>query len=83
MIRTGGSLLKAAQVYKDAGALSIDAIATHGVLPGNAVETIRASGLFGCVVTTDSHPRAVALASEFLQVDSTASLLVEHLISNR
>ena len=83
MIRTGGSLLAAARVYRDAGAVSIDAIATHGVFPADSLAKIRSAGLLGRVVTTDSHPRAVALASEFLQVDSTAALLTEHLISNR
>jgi ribose-phosphate pyrophosphokinase len=83
MIRTGGSLLAAAKVYKDGGALSIDAIATHGIFPGDSLAKIRSSGLLGRVVTTDSHPRAVSLASEFLEVDSTAALLTEHLISNR
>ena len=83
MIRTGGSLLAAAQVYRDAGALSIDAIATHGLFPGDSLATIRASGLLGHIVVTDSHPRAVALRDDFLHVDSTQALLVEHLISNR
>jgi ribose-phosphate pyrophosphokinase len=83
MIRTGGSLIGAAQVYRDNGAVAIDAIATHGVFPADSLERIRKSGLFGHIVTTDSHPRSVALASEFLQVDSTATLLTEHLISNR
>ena len=83
MIRTGGSLIAAAQVYRDAGAVSIDAIATHGVFPGDSLAKIRTSGLLGQVVTTDSHPRARALACEFLQVDSTAVLLTEHLKSNR
>jgi len=35
------------------------------------------------IVVTDSHPRAMALRSAFLEVDSTATLLAEHLISNR
>jgi len=83
MIRTGGSLIQAAQVYKQAGATSIDAIATHGLFPGDSLEKIRKTGLFGHLVVTDSHPRAVALASDFLHVDSTATLLTEHLISNR
>jgi ribose-phosphate pyrophosphokinase len=83
MIRTGGSLINAAQAYKDAGAVTIDAIATHGVFPGGSLERIRNTGLFGKVVVTDSHPRAVALANTFLEVDSTANLLVEHLSSNR
>ncbi|HEY5947617.1 MAG TPA: ribose-phosphate diphosphokinase [Kofleriaceae bacterium] len=83
MIRTGGSLLAAAQVYKDAGAVSIDAIATHGVFPADSLAKIRSAGLLGRIVTTDSHPRAVSLRSEFLEVDSTAALLTEHLKSNR
>jgi ribose-phosphate pyrophosphokinase len=83
MIRTGGSLIAAAEVYRANGAVAIDAIATHGVFPADSLENIRKTGLFGHIVTTDSHPRAVALACDFLQVDSTAKLLTEHLISNR
>ncbi len=82
MIRTGGSLINAARAYRDAGAASIDAIATHGVLPGDSIDKIRATGLFGRVVVTDSHPRAHAQASDFLQVESVAPLLVEHLREN-
>ncbi|CAN5843932.1 ribose-phosphate pyrophosphokinase [soil metagenome] len=83
MIRTGGSLLGAAEAYRDAGATAIDAIATHGLFPGDSLAKLRASGLLGRIVVTDSHPRAVALADDYLQVDSTATLLAEHLISNR
>jgi ribose-phosphate pyrophosphokinase len=83
MIRTGGSLIGAARAYRDAGATAIDAIATHGVFPGDALAKLRASGLFGRIVTTDSHPRAVGLAGDFLVVDSTADLFVQHLIANR
>jgi ribose-phosphate pyrophosphokinase len=83
MIRTGGSLINAAQAYRDAGAVAIDAIATHGLFPGDSLERIRATGLFGRLATTDSHPRAAALAGGNLHVESTAQLLAEHLISNR
>jgi ribose-phosphate pyrophosphokinase len=83
MIRTGGSLLDAARAYRDAGAVAIDAIATHGLFPGTSIQKLRDSGLLGSVVTTDSHPRAVALQDDFLHVASTAKLLIEHLKSNR
>lgn len=83
MIRTGGSLMNAAAVYRDNGAAAIDAIATHGVFPGDSLEKIRKSGLFGKVVTTDSHPRASQLAGDFLRVESTASVLAQHLKNNR
>ncbi|CAN5294817.1 ribose-phosphate pyrophosphokinase [soil metagenome] len=83
MIRTGGSLINAAQAYRDAGAIRIDAIATHGLFPTDSLARIQATGLFGQVATTDSHPRAVALAGDYLQVTSIADLLAEHLKSNR
>jgi ribose-phosphate pyrophosphokinase len=83
MIRTGGSMLDAARAYRDAGAVSIDAIATHGLFPGESLAKLAASGLLGSIVVTDSHPRAAALAGDFLRVDSTAGLLIEQLISNR
>ncbi len=83
MIRTGGSLLNAAKAYRDAGAVAIDAVATHGLFPGDSLARIQQSGLLGRIFVTDSHPRAVALQNDFLHVDSTATLLAEHLISNR
>lgn len=83
MIRTGGSLINAAKAYKDAGAVSIDAVATHGVFPGDSLARIRASGLFGKIVVSDSHPRAVAQQNDFLEVQSIAGVMVEHLRVNR
>jgi ribose-phosphate pyrophosphokinase len=86
MIRTGSSLVGAAKAYCDAGAIAVDAIATHGLFPGDALDKLQTSGLFGQIVVTDSHPRAVELAGVgggFLRVDSTAKLLTEHLESNR
>jgi ribose-phosphate pyrophosphokinase len=83
MIRSGGSLINAARAYLECGAARIDAIATHGLFPGDALARLEDSGLFGRIAVTDSHPRAVALRSRFLEVESTATLLTEHLISNR
>lgn len=87
MIRTGGSLLEAAAAYRDAGAVAIDAVATHGLFPGDSLARIEARGLLGSVAVTDSHPRAVAIAAArpggFLRVAGTAGLLIEHLNANR
>ncbi|HLL24519.1 MAG TPA: ribose-phosphate diphosphokinase, partial [Kofleriaceae bacterium] len=41
MIRTGGSLIGAAQAYRDAGATSLAAIATHGLFPGESLAKIQ------------------------------------------
>ncbi|MCA1828359.1 MAG: ribose-phosphate diphosphokinase, partial [Myxococcales bacterium] len=75
IIRTGGSLIAAGRAYRDAGAASLAAVATHGVLPGDAAERIRASGLFDKLVVTDSHPRTAALRSDFVEVVSIAPVL--------
>ena len=79
MIRTGTSLLAAARAYRDAGAARITAIATHGLLPDDALAQLRDSGLFARICCTDSHPRARQLASDFLHVDPVADLLAKSL----
>src|SRR5947209_1285282 len=55
MIRTGGSLLQAADAYLKAGAASVYAAATHLVLPPGTVERLEASPL-ARVIGTDTHP---------------------------
>jgi ribose-phosphate pyrophosphokinase len=82
MIRTGGSLIQAAASYREAGAVRVSAISTHGVFPEGAVAKIQSSGLFDKLVVTDSHPRAVAAASDFVEVHSIAGLLGDYLRAN-
>lgn len=79
MIRTGGSLISAAASYKAAGAGKIVAITTHGLFTKAALEKIKASGLFSCVISTDTHPHAVQLESDFLKVITITELLAERL----
>jgi ribose-phosphate pyrophosphokinase len=81
MIRTGGTILAAAEAYRKAGASRITALATHGVLPGNALERLEHSGLLDRVIVTDTHPRSRALAGHFLEVHSVVPLLAEALRS--
>lgn len=75
MIRTGGSLMGAARAFRDAGAIDIAAIATHGLFPGDAYARVRDSGLFSAIVVTDSHPRARELEPQGLVVETVAPLL--------
>lgn len=79
MIRTGGSLINAAQAYKDAGAHKISAITTHGIFPNNAMERLQKSGLFEHVVATDTHPNAINISSPLLKIKSIANLIIEKL----
>lgn len=79
MIRTGSSLIGAAQAYRDAGAIDVSALTTHGVFPGDALERLQASALFSSIVATDSHPRALELSKgrvgDFLKVHTVSELL--------
>jgi len=79
MIRTGNSLINAAKAYREAGAIKISVVATHGLFPGNSLERIRNSRLFQKVICTDSHPRAVKLKNGFLKIKSTANLIANFL----
>ncbi|MCW5832792.1 MAG: ribose-phosphate pyrophosphokinase [Labilithrix sp.] len=75
MIRTGSSLIQAGKAYLAAGATKVHAIASHLVLPNDALDKLRASGVFATIMGTDSHPGCLKLPKE--DVVSIAPRLVE------
>jgi len=80
MVRSGGSLLNAAQAYRDAGAVEVSCVTTHGLFPGDALRRIKQSGLISRILCTNSHPRAVEQARQsdgFLGVRSVSSVLAD------
>ncbi|MBT8495358.1 MAG: ribose-phosphate diphosphokinase [Deltaproteobacteria bacterium] len=79
MIRTGSSLLAAARAYLDYGATSVSAVCTHGVFPGDSLESIRKAGVIERIICTDSHPRALELEGDFLSTRSIGPLLAAEL----
>jgi ribose-phosphate pyrophosphokinase len=82
MIRTGGSLLGAAQAYKEAGAKIISVVTTHGVFPGDAIQKLHKSRLINQIYCTDSHPGARAAHSVpngFLVVVPTGPMIARFL----
>jgi ribose-phosphate pyrophosphokinase len=74
MIDTGGTLVKAADLMVERGALSVRAIITHPLLSGNAYERIEASKLLELVVS-DSIP--LRKQSSKIKVVSCAPLFAE------
>ncbi len=84
MIRTGSSLMQAAEAYLNAGATGVRAVASHLVLPPGALARLDASGLFLSIHGTDSHPSSEQLAARPGAVHSCASLFARALeISTR
>ena len=79
MIRSGSSLLNAAEAYRKSGAQKISVVITHGVFPDDALTRLQSSGLLSTVLCTDSHPRALELEGDFLRVRSVAPVLAEFL----
>lgn len=79
MIRTGSSLINAAAAYKDAGAKDIHVITTHGLFTGNGLHNIKKSGIIKSVISTDTHPNAIAIKDDFLKIKSVAKLLANKL----
>ena len=75
MIRTGSSLIQAAKAYRDAGATEVHAVASHLVLPGDALDRILGSGMVESVNGTDSHPQSATVAARGGLIGSIAELM--------
>ena len=77
MIDTAGTLCSAAKAVMDAGARSVSACATHGVLSGPAVERIEASPLTEVIVTDTIPLGPAARQCAKIKQLSVAKLLAE------
>lgn len=77
MIRTGSSLIQAAEAYRNAGATDVHAVASHLVLPGDSLDRILSSGLVSSVNGTNSHPSSAAVKARGGLVLSVAELLTQ------
>lgn len=74
MVDTAGTLVKAAKIMKERGALSVRAVATHAILSGNAYERIENS-LMEELIVTDTIP--IKHSSPKIKVLTCADLFAE------
>jgi len=77
IIDSGGTLCNAAAALMEAGAKSVTAYLTHGVLSGTAVERVNASALKELVITDSIQPTDGARASDKIRILSIAPLVGE------
>jgi ribose-phosphate pyrophosphokinase len=77
IIDSGGTLCNAAQALCDAGATSVTAYITHGVLSGGAVARVNGSALEELVITDSILPTEATRASNRIRLLPIASLLGE------
>jgi ribose-phosphate pyrophosphokinase len=79
MIDTAGTVVSAADLLMERGALSVRALATHPVLSAPAIDRLRGSALSEVVVTNTLPVSAEAAALPNLKVLSIAPLLADTL----
>ena len=77
MIDTAGTLVKAAEVLKERGALKVFAYCTHPVFSGSAVERLQASQIDEVVITNTIPLSESARACAKIRQLSVASLFAE------
>ena len=77
IIDSGGTLCNAAQALLDAGATSVAAYITHGVLSGGAVARVDGSALTELVITDTIMPVEAAKASKRIRILPIAPLIGE------
>lgn len=88
MVDTAGTLVKASEIMKDKGAVSVRAICTHALLSGNAIERIENSPMEELIVTDsiphDSLPKKIhVLSCDKLFADVMRSVHEHASISNK
>lgn len=81
MVDTAGTLCKAAEVIKDAGASEVHAYISHGVLSGPAVERIAASVMKSLVITDTIEPNEAVKASQKIRIVPTAPIFAQAILN--
>ncbi|MGV8839249.1 MAG: phosphoribosyltransferase family protein, partial [Bauldia sp.] len=77
IVDSGGTLCNAAAALMQAGAASVRAYITHGVLSGGAVARITASKLSELVITDSIQPTEAIRAAPNIRILTIAPLLAE------
>jgi ribose-phosphate pyrophosphokinase len=77
MADTCGTLVKAAETVMAHGAREVVAIVTHGILSGNAIETLNKSKLSRVVVTNTVPMQGKLEACEKLEIVDVSPTLAE------
>ena len=77
IIDSGGTLCNAAEALMEAGAQSVSAYISHGVLSGKAVERVNGSALKELVITDSILPTDAARDSKVIRILTIAPLIGE------
>ena len=79
MIRSGSSIIKAAEAYKSVGARSIFVVCVHGVFVDGAIERFKKSGLIQKIHCINTHTKAACLDDPFVKVYDASQVIIDGL----
>lgn len=79
MIRSGTSLIHAAEAYKNAGAKNIYVITVHGIFVSGALEKLKSCGAIKKILCTNTHVNALNMKDEFVKVYDISEVIAERL----
>ncbi len=77
MIRSGTSLMHAAEAYKNAGARDIYIITVHGIFVSGALDKLKSCGFIKKILCTNTHINAQRMNDEFVTVYDISKLIAE------
>ena len=81
MIRSGSSLIHAAEAYKNAGANNIHVITVHGIFVPGALEKLKSCGLIKQILCTNTHINANKTNDNFVKVYDISPIIAQRLQS--
>lgn len=79
MIRSGGSIIHAAEAYKSIGAKDIYVACVHGVFVNGALERMQNSGLIKEVYCTNTHAKTQNIKNDFVKVYDISDVILNGL----
>lgn len=79
MIRSGTSIIHAAEAYKSIGAKDIYVACVHGVFVNGAIDKMKKSGLIKGIYCTNTHAKVQELHDDFIKVYDISTVILNGL----
>lgn len=79
MIRSGSSIIKAAEAYKNSGAKDIHVVCVHGVFVNDAIKKFKDCGIIKSINCTNTHYKTSLINDDFVKIYDVAQVIADGL----
>jgi ribose-phosphate pyrophosphokinase len=79
MIRSGSSIIHAAEAYKSIGAKDIYVVCVHGIFVDGSIEKLKKSGVIKAVYCTNTHSKTQSIHGDFVKVYDISDIILKGL----